>query len=134
MSGAPESEAAAALQQLGAQIKLGKRGSVLQVDFRPIADQVTDQALGECPRVREVQLDGSRITDQGLMHLTGLAKLLTLSLQQTAITDAGLQTLMHSSSLKLLVLTGADVTRAGLERARKRMLKTRIVCLEPRGC
>jgi hypothetical protein len=57
---------------------------------------------------------GTRVTDAGLVHLTGQNQLQHLNLRSTRITDAGLARLATLSSLESLYLDNVPVTDAGL--------------------
>jgi hypothetical protein len=46
--------------------------------------------LAVLPYLRELNLTGTRVTDAGLEHLTGLAQLHELTLTDTQVTEAGL--------------------------------------------
>ena len=118
------------LQNLGVKIKRSKRGNVLVVDFRPIAQQVRDEHLekmSEFAALREVYLDGTGVTDDGIQHLLELQKLATIDLQNSAVTDTGIEQLKGLPALKLLLLNGSSVTVEGVKVLRKSMLNTRIV-------
>lgn len=118
------------LKELGATVKLSKRSSILSVDFRTATRAVGDDDLAlitTLPKLRELYLDSSLITNAGLEHLEKLTALQTLDLQNTAITDEGLLRLKPLAQLKLLLLTGSRVTREAVAEARKQMLNTRIV-------
>ncbi len=54
--------------------------------------------------VLKVILDGTQVTDAGLVHLKGLTKLVRLDLQDTQVTDAGLVHLRGLTKLERLVL------------------------------
>ncbi len=62
-----------------------------------------------------VWLQGSKVTDVGLLHLKGLLHVGMLNLNQTAVTDAGLVNLKELTQLKSLDLGRTEVTDAGLE-------------------
>ena len=70
--------------------------------------------------VQRLELTGMRLTDAGLAHLKGLARLESLYLNGTRVTDAGLAHLKELTGLRSLYLEGTRVTyagRAGLKRA-----------------
>src|SRR6185436_17893723 len=58
------------------------------------------------------------LTDEGVRHLQGLAKLEQLDLSGTAITDRGLDVLRHLPSLKRLSLAGTRITDEGASQLR----------------
>lgn len=62
----------------------------------------------------ELNLMGSRITDQGLVHLQDMQKLEFVWLSHTGITDRGLPHLAALSQLKRLKLAGTRVTDKGV--------------------
>lgn len=70
--------------------------------------------LEQLPRLRLVELSGTKITDAGLRHLEGLTQLQQLDLAYTNITGSGLGRLKGLSQLQSLDLTGTKVTTAGL--------------------
>lgn len=72
--------------------------------------------LAEMPRVRELDLSQSKVTDAGLAHLGRLTQLKSLSLDQTAITDAGLEHIAKLTQLELLGLSQTAITDAGLSK------------------
>jgi hypothetical protein len=65
-----------------------------------------------------INLDRTRVTDEGLRHIAGLRKLHRLNLAETRVTDAGLAHLRGLDELKLLGLRGTQVTDAGLDHLR----------------
>ena len=65
-------------------------------------------------RLKELDLSNSSITDAGLVYLTGLKSLRRLDLSRTRITDAGLVHLGGLTSLQSLGLRGTDVGKAGV--------------------
>ena len=56
--------------------------------------------------MRELRLGGTKITDAGLTHLSGLAQLEVLNIGNTRVTDAGLQRFKGLTRLKELWLFG----------------------------
>ena len=88
---------------------------------------ITDAMLKDIGRLKNLEwlgLEGSKITDAGLSHLSGLPQLKNLVLgsvnaeprvrSTTAITDAGLLHLKNLKILELLSLNGTCVTDKGL--------------------
>jgi Leucine rich repeat len=65
-------------------------------------------------RLKELDLSHSRITNAGLVHLKGMNSLEQLDLSRNAITDAGLVHLSGLTSLQALSLRGTDVTSTGV--------------------
>jgi hypothetical protein len=79
---------------------------------------VTDAGLKHLtglPRLRDLDLGGTKVTDLGLKCLAGLRQLEKLDLYDTAVTDAGLEHLKGLRQLQELDLSGTAVTDAGLE-------------------
>ena len=79
--------------------------------------QVSDAGLEPLSRFRELEdlrLSGTRVTDAGLKHLAGMPNLKVLTLRQTNVTDAGLKHLAGMSNLEMLDLYQTNVTDAGL--------------------
>ena len=70
-----------------------------------------------------VNLNGTDVTDEGLVHLKGLTKLETLGLGRTQVTDAGLVHLKGMTNLKRLYLHYTQVTAAGVAELKKALPK-----------
>jgi hypothetical protein len=80
----------------------------------------TDEALRwlqHLPRVKEVHIRCSGITDAGLVHLRGLPVSM-LDAQSTPITDAGLQCLQDLPMLRFLNVGGTRITKPAVARLR----------------
>ncbi len=76
-----------------------------------------DETLGRLPRlprIRRLDLNGTRVTDAGIVPLRGLTKLQWLWLSDTAVSDAGLAHLKGLPRRELLVLRNAPVTDDGV--------------------
>lgn len=73
-----------------------------------------------------LSLEGTRVTDDGLMGLSKQVTLQELILNETNVTDAGLRHLEHLSSLNLIMLSTANVTAKGVERLRQSIPNCRI--------
>ena len=80
--------------------------------------QVSDADLAEfvqaLPRLRELGLDQTEVTDLGLAKLKRLPHLTRLSLNGTKVTDAGLDHLDGLKQLRELLLTDTKVTDEGV--------------------
>jgi hypothetical protein len=82
--------------------------------------------------LRDLDLSGAEITDEGLQHLKGLTQLKTLQLAGTEITDKGLQHLKCLTELKKLELANYlepnwKLTRSGVEELQKALPHTKII-------
>lgn len=95
--------------------------------------QTTDTDLAFLNRlpVCYLHLDGTSITDAGLVHLRDLTRLSWIKLDDTRVTDAGLAHLEGLTRLDTLYLNNTRVTDAGLERLEK---LTNLRCLELDNC
>jgi Leucine-rich repeat (LRR) protein len=71
--------------------------------------------LGHLKSLCVLVLDGTKISDAGLVHLKELKNLRVLSLETTQITDAGLAHLKELKRLRELDLKGTRVTDAGID-------------------
>ena len=87
-----QADAIAAIKKLGGTVNL---------------DKTSCEVVG-------VDLNYTKITDAGLVHLKGLASLTKLELRGTQVTDAGLEHLKDLASLTTLGLDGTKITDAGL--------------------
>ncbi len=85
------------LERLGAYVKVNEQGEILLVN-----------------------LNGTQITDAGLVHLEGLTSLQELNLDNThQITDAGLVHLEGLTSLRMLFLHNTQITDAGVAKLKE---------------
>jgi len=71
--------------------------------------------LKELPRLQNVYLYKTKVTNAGLQELKGLTEVWRLVLPKTGVTDAGLEHLKGLPSLRRLYLVDANITDAGLE-------------------
>ena len=74
--------------------------------------------MGRMP-IRYLSLQGTRVTDAGLPHLSRLTGLKELILSDTDISDEGLIHLHGLSTLNQVVLDGTRTTRTGISRLRE---------------
>jgi hypothetical protein len=72
-------------------------------------------ALKALPRLKSVNLSGTKIGDAGMIHLGQCPSLRVLDLKNTDITDAGLVHLRGMRSLEIVDVEGTAVTRAGVD-------------------
>ncbi len=66
------------------------------------------------PQLQALELEGTNITDAGLVHLEGLTRLKRLSLINTVITNKGLVHLKGLTQLQVLDLSATKITDQGL--------------------
>ena len=78
--------------------------------------------------VREIDLGGTEISDEGLEYLKYFPRLEWLCLEETAISDNGLQHLAAITGLKKLELKGTSVTSHGVAMLRRAMPTCDIEC------
>jgi hypothetical protein len=70
-------------------------------------------------RLRGLYLNGTGVSDAGLVHLAAFTRLEELYLEDTVISDQGLRNLETLSSLRLLSVRNTAVTAAGVERLKQ---------------
>jgi hypothetical protein len=122
-SGEPETEAQVVktIKRLGGAVGLATQGddpaqSVLSVRFSET--QFTGVGLEHLkwlPKLRELNLCGTKVTDAALEPIKGLTQLTELNLSNTQITDAGLKHLEGLSQLRKLDLSYTHVRGGGLK-------------------
>jgi hypothetical protein len=71
-------------------------------------------SLGSMPHLEAINLSATQISDRGLRHLRGLDHLCELSLSATRVTDAGLRELQGMKALEMLDISMTDVGDDGL--------------------
>ena len=79
--------------------------------------RITDAGLEDVGRLSQLQcldLATTRVNDAGLARLTGLRKLTELNLRETRVTDAGVAHLAGLTSLESLDLSGTKVSDNGM--------------------
>ncbi len=92
----------------------GAGRKTIGLSYEPLVNDSTLARVAKHGSLTRLYLRGTRITDDGLKHLTGLTKLEELDLAETGITDAGLVHLSGLSSLKKLYVRETRVTQAGV--------------------
>ncbi len=108
-------ESLAALKKLRARIQRNKQGEIVQVDLTNTS--ITDSGLKHLKGLAKLQrlmLDNDEISDDGLVHLKGLVSLQDLSLAGTPVSDEGLAHLKGLKKLTVLHLAGSLVTPEGI--------------------
>lgn len=93
---------------------------VEQLDLRNTA--ITNAGLANIEglaTLTHLHLEGTAVTDEGLGHLKGLSALTYLNLYNTAVTDQGVAQLSDLKSLKRLYLWQTKVTDAGVAGLKK---------------
>ena len=112
-------EAIAQIQKIGGTVMaLAMNDDSLVVDFHLGGTALTDDGLVHVkalPKVVQLDLKDTQITDAGLANLAGMATLNRLHLEKTKVTDAGLAHLKDLPNLEYLNVYGTAVTDAGLE-------------------
>jgi len=80
--------------------------------------RITDQTLRQLSghkKLRQLDVSLSRVTDAGVQDLGELPRLEQLALTDTAVSDAAMPSLAKLKNLRVLELSGTQVTTAGLE-------------------
>jgi hypothetical protein len=81
-----------------------------------VGDRVAEALAASSPRLRDLDLEDTRLTDRGLRRLAHLAKLEQLNLRGTAVTDRGVAHLHVLKKLRVLLLGGTKVTGAAFRK------------------
>jgi hypothetical protein len=107
------------LRQAGAQVlPLAQGTNLLSVEFTSNAAQITDPQVEMlstvADKIYDLNLAGTKVTDDGLKALEGMKNLHRLHLEKTAVTDGGLSHLKGLASLEYLNLYNTSVTDAGM--------------------
>ena len=84
------------------------------LSYQALVDDAILERVAKRKLLTHLYLRGTRITDEGLKHLSGLTQLQTLDLAETGITDRGLRHLRGLSRLKHLDVTQTAVTADGV--------------------
>jgi hypothetical protein len=107
-----------AIEKLGGSVRqIAQNDDRLEVDFHLQPGSLTDDqlvALKDLKKVIHLHLGNTNISDRGLTHLASLTTLTELHLEKTKITDAGLKSLANLTALEYLNLYGTGITDAGL--------------------
>lgn len=125
-----DAEKAARWTAEGALLKRSKKGRLWVLDLSPLGGRFDDRRvadLADCTELRELTLDDTAISSEGLAALPEMPQLATLNLRRTRVDDLGLEQLRRFPAIKLATLTGSRVTRAGVAAIRPSMIGARIV-------
>ncbi len=115
IAAADEAEAAAALEQLGVDLRRTD-GRVHFADFYLARNAEQGMPhLKSFPRLQVIVLSSSQVTDAEMKHLAAVPGLEHLSLNNTAITDEGLAPLAKLEKLNHLNVNETMVSDKGLE-------------------
>src|SRR5262249_7773620 len=79
--------------------------------------------IGTCQNLKYLELDGTNVTDAGLLRISGLRKLENLRLDNDNITDEGLRALESCSALTKFDVRGTHVTERGIEALKAKLPK-----------
>ncbi len=110
----------ASITEAGGRVEpLANNTPLLAVDFRLAEAGVTDAEVATTATVKDhtaqLDLSGSKITDESLKTIGQMEKLVRLDLHNTPVSDAGLAHLKKLEHLRYLNLYGTQVTDAGLK-------------------
>jgi hypothetical protein len=113
-----EAEAIEQIRQLGGTVlQLAESDDSRTVAFHLGGTDLTDEGLVHLKSLNKLvhlNLKGTQVTDAGMAHLAGLVSLTRLNLAQTSVGDEGLRHLMGLDNIVYLNLYGSRVTDAGL--------------------
>jgi hypothetical protein len=116
---AAQQDAAGKLRAKGAAVmQIAADTDALAVNLGIVGKQATNEDLALVkllPKVQQLDLHGTAVTDAGLANIASQTALTHLHLNGTAVTDAGLAHLKDLSALEYLNLYNTGVTDAGLK-------------------
>ncbi len=113
-----EKKRIAKLEKAGATVmRMAQDSNWLRIYFGSRAGEIQNKdlkPLKKLPKVVELDLSGTSITDEALAYLKGTPYLQRLHLENTKISDKGLKHLSHLKHLEYLNLYGTNVSDRGL--------------------
>ena len=136
-AGRPENEERPAMiveKAIRKQLKKPK-GELAKVDLEKVVSlnlnftKITDEGLKELPKLKQLtylRLFSTQITDSSLNELAKRQQLTAIDLGSTQITDAGLKELAKLKQLTSLNLNNTKVMKAGVAELRKALPKCEI--------
>ena len=97
-------------------VEIGKLSKLTRLTISA-SPNLSDQGLASLStlNVRTLRITDSRITDDGIQHLTNIKSLHELDLESKHITDLGIKNLSGMDTLTQLDLDGDNITDQGLE-------------------
>ena len=134
----PESEERPAMiveKAIRKQLKKPK-GELAKVDLEKVVSlnlnftKLTDEGLKELPKLKQLtylRLFSTQITDASLKELAKRQQLTAIDLGSTQITDTGLKELAKLEQLASLNLNNTKVTKAGVAQLQKALPKCKII-------
>ncbi len=113
-----EADAIAKLRASGGLVlEIAQNDNRLDVSFLSAQGKVTDEVVAPVqfiPRLANLNLRGTDITDAGLPAVGKATSLVRLHLEKTKVTDAGLAHLKPLANLEYLNVYGTEITDAGI--------------------
>ena len=136
-AGRPENEYRPAIVEKTIRMQLKKpKGKLTKADLEKVVSlnlnftKITDEGLKELPKLKQLtylRLFSTQITDASLKELAKRQQLTAIDLGLTQITDAGLKELAKLEQLASLNLNNTKVTKAGVAELRKALPKCKII-------
>ncbi len=116
--GLSEADAIAKLKAAGGLVlEIAQNDNRLDVSFLSAQGKVTDELIAPVqfiPRLAQLNLRGTEVTDAGLVAVGKAVSLVRLHLEKTKVTDAGVANLKTLVNLEYLNLYGTELSDAGL--------------------
>ncbi|MBX9787924.1 MAG: hypothetical protein K2Y37_03335 [Pirellulales bacterium] len=103
----------------GAHIHFPGGGSAFLVGLDDAGLAKKRSPLEHLSNLAELNLSDNKLTDAGMVHLSGLARLEVLDLSYNDVTDKGLAALVSLPSLQRINLRGTRVTDNGISELRR---------------
>ncbi|MCH2131309.1 MAG: hypothetical protein MK179_19370 [Pirellulaceae bacterium] len=120
---AHQDEAIKKIEEIGGTVReIAMNDDRKEVAFHLSGKELTDEGLLQVRYIDKMimlHLKGTQITDDGLKHLVDLPTLEKLHLEETKLTDNGLDHLRNIPKLKWLNIYGTEVSDAGIEQLKQ---------------
>ncbi len=104
----------------------GAHGKVVSVELAAECGDDLLAQVGRLGRLEELKLNGSAVTDAGLVHLKAMTGLRTLELWGSDVSDDGLDPLKSLTKLRSIDLRATRVTDFGAQGLRRSLPKAKI--------